>query len=158
MGLNRLRAFLRRHQRIALDPSVFIYQLEGNPRYVQLTDAVFAWVEHPAHEAITSTITMLELLVQTYRDSSEPGVNEYCSLLTTYPHLRWIPLDLEVADFAARVRATDRLRAPDAVQAACAIRAQATGLVTNDPSFERVELFEVLVLDHFLSQSGTVES
>jgi len=45
LGLTKLRTLLRRHQRITLDTSVFIYQLEANPRYVQLTDATFEWVE-----------------------------------------------------------------------------------------------------------------
>jgi hypothetical protein len=45
--LNRLRAFLRHHRRIALDTSVFIYQLDANPRYVCLAGAnpVFRRVE-----------------------------------------------------------------------------------------------------------------
>ena len=87
MGLTRLRAFLRRHRRIALDTSVFIYQLEGNPRYVGLTDHIFAWLEQPEHAGVTSTVTMTELLVQPYRDSGEQRVNEFYALLATYPHI-----------------------------------------------------------------------
>jgi predicted nucleic acid-binding protein len=150
LGLTRLRAFLRQHRRIALDASVFIYQLEANPRYVALTDRIFAWLERSDHRAVASTITMTELLVQPYRDSEEQRVDEFYALLTTYSNLDWIAPDLEVADIAARLRATHRLRTPDALQAATAIRAQATGLVTNDPVFERVGAFETLVLDHLL--------
>jgi predicted nucleic acid-binding protein len=150
LGLTRLRAFLRRHRRIALDTSVFIYQLEANPRYVPLTDPIFAWLERPDHRAVTSTITMTELLVQPYRDSGEHQVDEFYALLATYSNLDWIPPGLEVADIAARIRATHRLRTPDALQAATAIRAQATGLVTNDPVFERVGAFQTLVLDYLL--------
>jgi predicted nucleic acid-binding protein len=43
-----------------------------------------------------------------------------------------------------------RVDRPDALQAATAVRAQATGLVTNDAMFARVEAFETLVLDHHL--------
>lgn len=150
MGLTRLRAFLRRHRRIALDTSVFIYQLEGNPRYVGLTDHIFGWLERPDHAAVTSTVTMTELLVQPYRQSAEQRVDEFYALLATYPNLDWIAPDLAVADLAARIRAAHRLRTPDALQAATAVRALATGLVTNDPVFERVEAFETIVLDHLL--------
>ncbi len=150
MGLTRLRAFLRQHRRIALDTSVFIYQIEASPRYVTLTDRIFAWLERPDHRAVTSTITMTELLVQPYRDSGEQRVDEFYALLTTYSNLDWIAPDLEVADIAARLRAAHRLRTPDALQAATAIHAQATALVTNDPVFERVGAFETLVLDHLL--------
>jgi predicted nucleic acid-binding protein len=143
----RLGAFLRRHRRIALDTSVFIYQVEANPRYVGLTDQIFAWLEQPGHSAVTSTITMTELLVQPYRDSAEQRANEFYALLATYPNLDWIAPDLEVADTAARIRATHRLRTPDALQAATALHARATALLTNDPVFERVDVFETMVLD-----------
>ena len=150
MELTRLRAFLRHHRRIALDTSVFIYQLEAHPRYVGITDHLFGWLEHPDHRAITSTITMTELLVPAYRDSGEQQVDEFYALLATYPNLEWIAPDLEIADIAARIRATYRLRTPDALQAATAVHAKVTGLVTNDSVFERVEAFETMVLDSLL--------
>ncbi|HXP38649.1 MAG TPA: hypothetical protein VN833_00190, partial [Candidatus Acidoferrales bacterium] len=101
-----MKQLLRRHRRIALDTSVFIYQLEANAKYLSLTDAVFAWVERTGHEAVTSTITMTELLVPSYRDNNEHGVDEFYGLLSTYPNLRWMAPDLEAADMAARLRAT----------------------------------------------------
>src|SRR5260370_16183598 len=146
----RLGSFLRHHRRIALDTSVFIYHVEANPRYVGLTDRMFGWLEQPGHSAVTSTITMTELLVQPYRDSVEQRVNEFFALLATYPNLDWIAPDLEVADSAARIRATHHLRTPDALQAATALRASATALVTNDPVFERVDGFETLLFGHVL--------
>ena len=100
---------------------------------------------------------MTELLVQPYRDSDEDRVSEFYGLLSTYPNLDWISPDLETADLAARMRAAHRLRTPDALQAACAVRAGATRLITNDPAFERIGGFETLVLDHLLpaiSDSG----
>jgi len=150
LGIERLRLFLRRHRRIALDTSVFIYQLEANARYLGLTDLVFSWVERPGHEAVTSTITMTELLVPSYRQSDEHRVDTFYGLLSTYPNLQWIAPDLEAADLAAKLRAIYRLRTPDALQAATALRAQATGLITNDPVFARIGEFETAILDRFL--------
>lgn len=120
MGLERLRRFLRRHRRIALDTSIFIYELEANARYLALTDHIFSWIERPGSKAVTSTITMTELLVQPYRDSDEQRVDEFYALLSTYPNLDWIAPNLEIADVAARIRAVHRLRTPDALQAATA--------------------------------------
>jgi predicted nucleic acid-binding protein len=150
LEVERLRLFLRRHRRIGLDTSVFIYQLEANARYLALTDSVFSWVERAGHEAVTSTITMTELLVPSYRDKDEDQVDEFYSLLSTYPNLRWVAPDLETADVAARLRADYRLRTPDALQAATALRAHATGFVTNDPVFARIKEFKTAVLDQFL--------
>ena len=150
MGLERLRAFLGRHRRIALDTSIFIYQLEASPRYLALTDHIFSWLERPRSTAVTSTITMTELLVQPYRDSDEQRVDEFYGLLSTYPNLDWLAPNLEIADLAARIRAIHRLRTPDALQAATAVQAEATGLITNDPVFERVKDFETLILERLL--------
>jgi predicted nucleic acid-binding protein len=150
LGLAGLEAFLRRHRRVALDTSVFIYQLEANTRYLALTDAVFSWIERSGNGAVTSTIAMTELLVQPYRDRDQNRVDEFYALLSTYPNLQWIPPNLEIGDLAAQLRALHRLRTPDALQCATAKYSLATGLITNDPAFERVREIEVAVLDRFL--------
>jgi predicted nucleic acid-binding protein len=129
---------------------VFIYQLEANIRYVALTDLVLSWVEQANHTALTSTITMTELLVPPYREDDERRVDEFYGLLSTYPNLQWIAPDLGIADVAARLRTAHRLRTPDALQAATAIRGHATGFVTNHPIFRGVVEFEAAVLDQFL--------
>lgn len=154
MALNGLHAFLRRHSRIALDTSIFIYALEAHRKYAVLAEEVFEWLEKPGHAAVTSTITMTELLVQPYRDEDDERVDAFYSLLSTYPNLIWMPPDLGVADVAARFRARYRLRTPDALQAATAVRSQATALVTNDPAFERVPEFATLVLDNVLDATS----
>ncbi|MFZ3263719.1 MAG: PIN domain-containing protein [Terriglobales bacterium] len=150
MGVERLRAFLRRHRRIALDTSVFIYQLESNPKYLAYTDPIFSWLERPESKSVTSTITMMELLVLPYREGDEQRANDFYGLLSTYPNLEWIAPNLEIADLAARIRALHRLQTPDALQAATAAYSQAAGLITNDPVFRRVEGFETLVLDQLV--------
>ena len=124
--------------------------MEANARYLPLTDYVFSWLERPGSRAVTSTITMTELLVQPYRNSDERQVDEFYGLLSTYPNLEWIAPSLEIADLAARLRAIHRLRTPDALQAATAAHARVTALITNDRIFERVELFETLTLDTLL--------
>jgi predicted nucleic acid-binding protein len=135
---------------VALDTSVFVYQLEANPRYEPLTNPVFSWLEKAGHSAVTSTITMTELLVQPYRDSELERVDVFYSLLSTYPNLGWVAPDLEIAGLAAQLRAAHGLRTPDSLQAATAIRSEAGGLVTNDPAFERLGSIDVMLLDRLL--------
>ena len=142
-----LRAFLARHRRIALDTNLFIYHLEANPSYVDLAGEVFIWLERSANTAVTSTLTMTELLVHPYRASNERLVNQYYSLLSLFPNLDWIPPDLSIADTAARIRASYRLRTPDALQVATAIRGGASAMLTNDTDVARVSEIEVETLD-----------
>ena len=150
MEIGRLRTFLRRHRRIALDTSVFIYQFEADARYIGLTEPIFEWLERPQSKAVTSTITMTEMLVQPYRQADEQRVDEFYARLSTYPHLDWIAPNLQIADLTARFRGEHRLRTPDAIVAATAVHAHASGLITNDSIFERVPGFETLVLESLL--------
>ncbi len=145
--MSPLRSFLARHRRVALDTSIFIYQLEANPAYVDLAGEVFSWLERSPHTAVTSTLTMTELLVQPYRAGDERLVNRYFGLLSVFPNLEWIAPDLAIADAAARLRAEYRLRTPDALQVATAIRGGASALLTNDADLVRVSEFEIGVLD-----------
>jgi hypothetical protein len=82
---------------MALDTSVFVYKLETNVQYIAFTDHIFSTLERPGSKAVTSTITMTELLVQPYREFNEQRVNEFYALLSTYPNLDWIPPNLEIA-------------------------------------------------------------
>lgn len=133
-----------------MDSSIFIYHLEANPKYVALSDVVFSWLGDPASQAVTAAISMTEILVPHYRNSDQRLVDDFYALFSTYPDLEWIPIGLEVADIAARVRAHYNLRTPDALHAAAALHAHATALVTNDPVFRRVEGFATVVLDDFI--------
>jgi predicted nucleic acid-binding protein len=150
LEIARLRAFLHAHRRIALDTCIFIYQWEANPRYSHLTDSIFSSLEQSELVAITSTITMTELLVHPYRNKNTLEVNELFGLLSVYPNLAWISPDLEIAARAAQIRAQHRLPTPDALQAATAFKAGATAIITNDSLFKRLADVDVLVLDDYL--------
>lgn len=147
---SNIDAFLARHRRIGLDTSIFIYQVEAHPKYVETTHQIFDWLEGPRARAATSTITMLELLVHPYRNSDEDRVNAFYALLSTYPHLEWIDTTLGIADRAAQLRADYGLRTPDAVQAASALALPATGFISNDPAFKRIKELDVVILEDLL--------
>jgi predicted nucleic acid-binding protein len=147
LGLKPLAALLRRHRRIAIDTSIFIYYLEANPSYVEMAGQIFAWLERSPHSAVTSTLTMTELLVQPWRDGNETLVNQYYGLLSLFPNLDWVSPDLAIADTAAQIRAKHRLRTPDALQAATAVCRGATAILTNDPDFSRIPEIEVGIFD-----------
>ena len=150
MGVERLQSSLARHRLVALDTSVFIYHLEANTKYLLLNDCVFSWLESNRSKAMTSVITLAELLVKPYRDSDHDSARKCYALLSTYPNLEWMSPTLATANLTAKIRAMYFLRTPDALQAATAIEGQATAVVTNDRAFKRVPNFEVMVLDEYL--------
>jgi predicted nucleic acid-binding protein len=143
----RLRAFLARHKTIAIDTSPFIYHLQDHPTYRAATATIFATVERGRPSAVTSTLTMLELLVKPFKEQNIELVNTIYALGSRYPNLSWVESSLAVAERAAQLRARFNLRTPDAIQAATAIVSHATGLITNDVALTRVEDLDVLLLD-----------
>ncbi|MBI4474794.1 MAG: PIN domain-containing protein [Acidobacteria bacterium] len=149
--------FLKKNRAIGLDTSVFIYHVEENSKYVGLTDRIFTALERPPTRAVTSAITMLELLVRPYRDGSLEEVDAFYALLSTYPRLEWRAVTLQIADQAASFRAEMNLKAPDAIQAATAVASHATGFISNDPVFRRLKNLDVLILDDLIV-SGAAEN
>ena len=150
MSTNSVDEFLLDCGRVALDTSVFIFQIEKNPKYLHLVNPIFQWLERPRSSAVSSTITMLEILVAPYRVADMERVNNFYALLSTYPHLEWVPPSLAIADCAARLRAEHNLKTPDAIQAATALSSQARGLISNDAAFRRLRGIKVLILDDLL--------
>jgi predicted nucleic acid-binding protein len=150
MSRPRLTAALAGVSRIAVDTSVFIYQIEGASKYAGLAATVFERLDAPGVRSATATVTMLELLVQPYRRQDLDLVNRFFALLSTYPRLEWIAPSLEIADCAARLRAEHGLRTPDAIQAATALLWQADAFVSNDAVFRKLPGLDVVLLDDFL--------
>ena len=139
---NVLADFLARQKKIGIDTSLFIFQIEGNPRYSALVHPVFLWLLKPGSQGVTSTITMLELLVRPYRRGDIDSVNRFYALLSTFPHLEWIEPTLAIADRAARLRAEHHLRTADALQIAATLDAGAGGFISNDLPFRKVSGLE----------------
>lgn len=146
-AIGRLDSFLARHRRIGLDTAPLIYHLEGDPKYVEATRRLFTWLQGPGASAVTSTLTLTELLVQPYRLKDRERVKLAFAVTALFRHLDWVPPTLAIADRAARLRAEHRLRTPDAIQLATSATSGATGFVTNDFGFRRIEDIEILVLD-----------
>ena len=141
-----LERFLKKHRKIGLDSSTLIYFIEADPVYGPLTQKLFEWMEAGKVQGICSALTLLEVLVEPYRRNDEERVSQFYGLLTTYPHLTWIPLSLEIADLGARLRATYRLKTPDSILIATALSSEATGFIGNDTDLKRVTELDVLVL------------
>lgn len=142
-----LDRFLKKHQRIGLDSNIFIYFIEGIPAYQKLTRKIFESIEAGRNEGICSTLSLLEVIVQPYRNKDEERVNQFYGWLTTYPHLSWVAMTLAIADQGAQLRARYKLKIPDAILLATAIQSEATGFLGNDKRLNKFTELEVLILD-----------
>jgi predicted nucleic acid-binding protein len=150
VNTRRLQAFLRRHSRVGIDTSPFIYAAEDHPTYSVPSAYVLRWIATGQSVGVTSTLTMTELLVLPYRDRSPEAADAMFSSAIQMPNIEWLSPSLSVADRAARARALYRLRTLDAIQIATAMAGLATGFITNDRAFQRVTDVDVLLLDELV--------
>lgn len=134
-------------QRLDLDTNIFIYFLEDHPRYGMWCASLFEQIERGQHAAVTSTVTLLELLVQPYRDQKDDLARKIFALTSTYPKFEWVPLTMSLADRAAELRARYRLGTPDAIQLATAIGYHAECFYGNDRRLRRVKEIECVLVD-----------
>ena len=107
------------------------------PRFRPLFDA------HAAGRlrfAVT-TLTIAEVLTGPLKLGDEALARRYRAILESWGP---IALDSAIAESAARLRASLRLKLADAVQAASALAVDAAALVTHDRDFSRVRSLRVI--------------
>lgn len=142
---------LQEHRIVSIDTGIFIYFVEQHPRYYPFCEFLFKNIEVGHIRASTSTLSLLEILVQPYKLKKDELVLKFYSLLTTYPNLSWIELSINIADLAARLRGKYNLKTPDSIQVASAVSSGATGFICNDRAFKKVKEIECIVIDDYLS-------
>jgi predicted nucleic acid-binding protein len=139
-----------RDLRVCIDTAPIIYFIERNRRYLDIVRPVFAEIDAGRIEAITSTITLLEVLVQPIRKSNRSLAEKYREVLLYSEGLTTFEILHEVSEMSSELRAKYSIKTPDAIQLAVGILYGASKFITNDPALKKVSDINVLVLDDFL--------
>lgn len=135
---------------VALDTAVFIYFIEEDSRYLPLVEQVFAAIDSGVLPAVTSTLTLLEVLVGPLRAGDYRLAELYETLLGQSRGLRLIDLDRPVVRLAARIRAVAGLTTPDALQVATALQEECAVFLTNDRQIPSMGEMRTLQLSDFV--------
>jgi predicted nucleic acid-binding protein len=150
--LGPLSDVLERCALIAIDTAPFIYLFEEHPQFLPVSDSVISRCDNPDDplEAITSVITVTEVIVHPLQLGQKHVAEAYEHRLMNQRGLTVLPVDTEIAVRAADLRARYRFAVPDAIQLATAIEASADLFVTNDSQLRRVTEIPVAVLSDYL--------
>ena len=139
-----------RGQRICIDTAPMIYFIEEHAKYREIIRPVFVEIDSGNIEAITSTITLLEVLVHPLRTGNEALAEKYREILLSSESLTTFEIFHEVSEMASRLRAKYSMKTPDAIQIAVGTLYGASKFLTNDPDLRRVSEIKILVLDDYL--------
>ena len=146
----KLRRAIEKHETIGLDTAPFIYYIEDVTGYSDLLEPVFKLLENQALRAVTSMVTLAEILTKPFADKNLSLADEIKFTLKSFSSLSLISIDEKLAEAAALIRARYAIRLPDALQIAAAIQEQGTLFLTNDKRIRKVDAVEVIVLSDFL--------
>ena len=140
----------KKHRIVGLDTAPLIYFIEDVDPYADLLEPAFDLLGNQRLHAVTSTITLAEILTKPFADKNFRLVDEIKFTLKSFPTLTLFAVDEKLAEAAALVRARHGIRLPDALQVAAAIQGGATLFITNDKRLKKIDAFEVLVPADFL--------
>ena len=135
-----------RGKQIYLDANVFIYALEGMTPWVGELADLFTGIDEGGCTAVTSELTLAECLVRPFAIGNDTVVNSYLAALKPRRYLSVVPISKDTLLEAAKLRATQGLKLPDAIHAATAIAEGCSVLVSNDAAFRRLIGVEVILL------------
>jgi predicted nucleic acid-binding protein len=101
---------------------------------------LFAWHANGRLRFAATTITIAELLTRPLQGGDEAPARRYRAILESW---QLVELTIEIAESAARLRASLRLKLADAIQAA-SVGDNAAALVTHDCDFSRVHPLRII--------------
>ena len=133
--------------RLFLDTAPVIYYVEGNPTYVESTNAVFERIDDGPLLAVTSPVTLAECLIAPYRANLPQVSQAFLELIIHGNNTAFVPIGREATQRAAELRAEYNLTLTDAMQMAVALNAGCEAFLTNDAALRRVTGLRVLMLD-----------
>ena len=141
---------------VYIDAGPFIYFMERNPSYEKSLDAFFSLMSRGEVRAVTSTVTLAEVLVKPYRCKQWAIAEKYESIFEGTSEMTLISVDTEIGRLAAKLRTSCSLLTPDAIHMATAMIHEADFFLTNDSDFRKVNrmsrrLPKLVFIDELLS-------
>jgi predicted nucleic acid-binding protein len=135
---------------IALDTAPFICLIEEHETFLPVVEPLFAAIDGGRLAAVTSALTLLEVLVVPLRTANTALARRYEALLGHSRGLELVEVSRAVLRDAAALRAAIGMRMPDAIQIATALQRGCTSFVTNDRALPALPGLAILQISNFV--------
>lgn len=145
----KFESLLKKHSRVGIDSSVFIYLFEQHPDYEPLCAVIFDTISSGHLRLISASITLSEVLVRPLEQKNAEIVALYEHAFRSMPNFSLVQIDYTVAKTAALLRANYSILLPDALHIACALKEGATLFVTNDMKLKRISDISIACLSDY---------
>ena len=135
---------------VFFDSPPFVYVFEEKQPYKKLLEPVFLAVDSGAIHAVSTLVTMSEVMTIPYRYGQWELIKKYSEVFGRSSNVNVLSLTWEVADLTAQVRGKYRLKTPDAIQWATATLNEVDYFLTNDQGFKILNDNRILIIDEYL--------
>ena len=125
--------------RVFWDTNLFVYLLEGG-KFAARVRQVRSRMLARGDQLLTSALTLGELLVKP-REAGEAAIRDHETTIRQIATI--LPFDAACAPPYAAIRADRTIKAPDAIQLACAAAAGVDLFITNDDRLSRTHVTDV---------------
>ncbi len=126
---------------VLVDAAPIIYVLEAHPKYASRFQPLFDRQANGEILFAVATTTIAEVLTGPLGAGDEALAKRYRAVMESW---QVVDLTADIAESAARLRASLKLKLADAIQVASAIAVNADALVTHDRDFSKVKSLTVL--------------
>ena len=116
--------------RVFWDTNLFIYLIEDYGALSERVSSLRRRMIERGDQLLTSSLTLGEVLVKPLESGREDLAERYRQLLAAGGTI--VDFDADAAVLYARIRRDRSIRAPDAIQLACAASAEVELFITND--------------------------
>ncbi|MFC7397680.1 type II toxin-antitoxin system VapC family toxin [Chelatococcus sp. GCM10030263] len=131
---------------IYFDANVFIYGMEKDDERGIVARRWLKKVERSEIRAVTSELTIIEVLPHPLKTGNQKLANGYSRLLKHRPALQVIAIDRPLLFHAADLRASLGMSTPDAIHVATALATHCGGFLTEDDRLRPPSPLKKLVL------------
>ena len=134
---------------VYIDTMTLIYTVERYPAYWPLLEPMWQAAQAGTIEIVSSELPLLESLVGPLK-KGDPALEQAYEQALLGTEMRLQSITQSILREAARLRATTKLRTPDALHAATGQQVRCVLFVTNDVGFRGVPGLPVVILDDLL--------
>jgi predicted nucleic acid-binding protein len=119
-------------RKVCLDTNILIYLIEGHSAFSSVVARLFEAIDAEKIEAVTSELSIAEVLVKPIAERKQAIVDAYSAVLAPGSRIDLRPIDRSTLRLSAETRVELGGRAFDAINVATAILAGCTSFMTND--------------------------
>ena len=117
--------------KVNLDTNVFVSVKNKDDEH-EYCEKIINFIEDKHIDGVLSTIVLIEVLVGFYQNSENEEADRFSS--SAVLNFDVIPVNFEIAQKTAQLRAQHNIRLPDAIISASTIISKAEFFITNDKS------------------------